>query len=34
MDEGLIVEQDDPDEFFTQPGTERARAFLRRLLDK
>jgi polar amino acid transport system ATP-binding protein len=34
MDEGLIVEQGDPERFFTQPQTERAREFLRRLLDK
>jgi ABC-type phosphonate transport system ATPase subunit len=34
MDEGVIVEQGKPDEFFTQPKTERARDFLRRLLEK
>jgi ABC-type polar amino acid transport system ATPase subunit len=34
MDEGLIVEQGDPERFFTQPRTERAREFLHRLLDK
>jgi polar amino acid transport system ATP-binding protein len=34
MDEGLIVEQDEPKRFFTQPQSERARGFLRRLLDK
>jgi ABC-type polar amino acid transport system ATPase subunit len=34
MDEGLIVEQDGPAQFFTQPQTDRARVFLRRLLDK
>ena len=34
MDEGLVVEQGDPKCFFTEPQTERARAFLRRLLDK
>jgi polar amino acid transport system ATP-binding protein len=34
MDEGLVVEQGDPKFFFTEPQTERARAFLHRLLDK
>jgi ABC-type polar amino acid transport system ATPase subunit len=34
MDEGLIVEQAAPERFFTQPQSERAREFLRRLLDK
>jgi ABC-type polar amino acid transport system ATPase subunit len=34
MDEGLLVEQDQPGRFFTEPKTDRARAFLRRLLDK
>jgi len=34
MDEGLIVEQDEPKRFFTQPQSERACGFLRRLLDK
>jgi polar amino acid transport system ATP-binding protein len=34
MDEGLIVEQDQPGSFFTEPRTDRARNFLRRLLDK
>ncbi len=34
MDDGAIVEQDRPTQFFTQPRTERARGFLRRLLDK
>jgi ABC-type polar amino acid transport system ATPase subunit len=34
MDEGLIVEQDRPGRFFTEPQTDRARGFLRRLLDK
>jgi ABC-type polar amino acid transport system ATPase subunit len=34
MDEGLIVEQDRPERFFTEPRTDRARGFLRRLLDK
>jgi polar amino acid transport system ATP-binding protein len=34
MDEGLVVEQGDPKSFFTEPQSERARAFLRRLLDK
>jgi polar amino acid transport system ATP-binding protein len=34
MDDGVIVEQDDPQRFFTEPRSERARAFLRRLLDK
>lgn len=34
MDEGLIVEQDRPARFFTEPQTDRARVFLRRLLDK
>ena len=34
MDEGLVVEQNEPDRLFTQPQTERARAFLRRILDK
>ncbi len=34
MDEGLVIEQDDPKRFFTQPQSGRARAFLRRLLDK
>jgi polar amino acid transport system ATP-binding protein len=34
MDDGLIVEQDLPERFFTQPRTERARGFLSRLLDK
>jgi ABC-type polar amino acid transport system ATPase subunit len=33
MDEGLIVEQDHPERFFTQPRTERAREFLSRILD-
>lgn len=28
MDEGKIVEEADPDQFFTQPKTERARKFL------
>jgi ABC-type polar amino acid transport system ATPase subunit len=34
MDEGLIVEQGEPEDFFTRPQTERAREFLRRLLEK
>jgi ABC-type polar amino acid transport system ATPase subunit len=34
MDEGLLVEKDQPGRFFTEPKTDRARAFLRRLLDK
>ena len=34
MDEGSIVEQDRPERFFTHPGTERAREFLGRILDK
>ncbi len=29
MDEGVIVEENTPDEFFTSPKTERARAFLK-----
>ena len=33
MDGGQIVEQESPDQFFTQPTSERARAFLRRLLE-
>jgi polar amino acid transport system ATP-binding protein len=34
MDEGLIVEEGEPEGFFTRPQTERAREFLRRLLEK
>ena len=34
MDEGVIVEEGKPDRFFTRPQTERAREFLRRLLEK
>ncbi|HEY7244233.1 MAG TPA: amino acid ABC transporter ATP-binding protein [Xanthobacteraceae bacterium] len=34
MDEGLIVEQGEPESFFKRPQTERAREFLRRLLEK
>ena len=34
MDEGSVVEQNEPGQFFTQPETERARTFLRRILDK
>jgi polar amino acid transport system ATP-binding protein len=34
MDEGFVVEQGNPKSFFTEPRSERARAFLRRLLDK
>jgi ABC-type polar amino acid transport system ATPase subunit len=34
MDEGVIVEQDHPSRFFTEPQTDRARGFLRRLLFK
>ncbi len=34
MDEGVIVEQDSPERFFTRPCTERARGFLGRILDK
>ena len=34
MDDGLVVEQDQPTRFFTEPRTDRARTFLRRLLDK
>ena len=34
MDEGLIVEEGEPERFFTRPQTERAREFLRRLLEK
>jgi polar amino acid transport system ATP-binding protein len=34
MDEGLIVEEGEPKGFFTRPQTERAREFLRRLLEK
>ena len=33
MDEGVIVEADEPNRFFTQPSSERAQAFLKRLLD-
>ncbi len=33
MDEGVIVEADEPNRFFTQPASDRARAFLKRLLD-
>ena len=32
MDQGEIVEQGDPEEFFTAPRTERARAFLSKIL--
>ena len=31
MDEGVIQEEGDPREFFTNPKTDRARAFLRRV---
>jgi ABC-type polar amino acid transport system ATPase subunit len=34
MDEGRILEEGEPERFFPQPQTERAREFLRRLLDK
>jgi polar amino acid transport system ATP-binding protein len=34
MDEGAIVEQETPEEFFTRPSTERARGFLSRTLGK
>ena len=34
MDDGLIVEEGEPEGFFTRPQTERAREFLRRLLEK
>jgi polar amino acid transport system ATP-binding protein len=34
MDCGIVVEQQAPDKFFTDPQSERARAFLRRLLQK
>jgi ABC-type polar amino acid transport system ATPase subunit len=34
MDDGLIVEEGEPERFFTQPESGRAREFLRRLLDK
>jgi len=34
MDEGVVVEQGNPKSFFTEPQSERARTFLRRLLDK
>jgi ABC-type polar amino acid transport system ATPase subunit len=34
MDGGIIVERQAPDRFFTDPQSERARAFLRRLLHK
>jgi ABC-type histidine transport system ATPase subunit len=34
MDEGRIVEEGEPERFFTQPESARAREFLRRLLDK
>ncbi|HEY2183704.1 MAG TPA: amino acid ABC transporter ATP-binding protein [Xanthobacteraceae bacterium] len=34
MDDGLIVEEGEPERFFTQPESARAREFLRRLLDK
>lgn len=33
MDGGQIVEQEVPEQFFRQPKTERARTFLRRLLE-
>ncbi|MFN0304627.1 MAG: amino acid ABC transporter ATP-binding protein [Burkholderiales bacterium] len=33
MDEGVIIEADEPNRFFTQPASDRARAFLKRLLD-
>jgi len=32
MDGGVIVESDAPDRFFTQPASDRARAFLKRLI--
>jgi ABC-type polar amino acid transport system ATPase subunit len=32
MDEGMIVEEAPPDEFFTNPKTERAKAFLSKIL--
>jgi len=32
MDEGMIVEEASPDEFFTNPKTERAKAFLSKIL--
>jgi ABC-type polar amino acid transport system ATPase subunit len=32
MDHGKIVEQGPPDEFFTNPREERARAFLNQIL--
>ena len=33
MDAGVIVEQDAPDRFFSRPASDRARAFLRRLIE-
>ncbi|MBC7959226.1 MAG: amino acid ABC transporter ATP-binding protein [Vallitaleaceae bacterium] len=32
MDEGIIVEEGDPKEFFANPKTERAKSFLRKIL--
>ncbi len=32
MDEGMIIEEAAPDEFFTNPKTERAKAFLSKIL--
>jgi glutamate transport system ATP-binding protein len=32
MDEGMVVEEVAPDEFFTNPTTERAKAFLSKIL--
>ena len=32
MDEGMIVEESTPDEFFTNPKTERAKSFLSKIL--
>ena len=32
MDDGAIVEEGEPEAFFTRPATERARAFLEQIL--
>jgi len=34
MDEGIIVEEDDPKKIFSQPTHERTKSFLSQILDR
>lgn len=34
LDEGVVVEKGPPEQFFTRPSSERARKFMKRLIER